>query len=165
MHFSTDLTPNLDSAANEHEIFLLSLYATRLCVCCVLLFLVRGGRACKLKKSAFSRIDHLWVFAEAALCADPTWLFMRAEHNHGTRLLMALLNFAPVPVFLVAVETSRAKTMACCVAFALMERSALAMVVGGVYAPLFLMSCRPLWVAADVFANKVKEKKNNLYIV
>ena len=153
--------------ATDHDLFLWSLYTTRVCVCVVLLFLFRSNRACRLKRQIFTPCtDHVWIFAEVMLCAAPL-----SERPPLQSMALAILNFVPVPLFVMAAEQGERGMCACCVLFALLQRSAMAVVVGGAYAPLFLLACRPLWVGAAVYAEGVehdrkhRKKKDRMFVV
>jgi len=100
------------------------------------------------------------------LCAAPL-----SERPPLQSMALAILNFVPVPLFVMAAEQGERGMCACCVLFALLQRSAMAVVVGGAYAPLFLLACRPLWVGAAVYAEDVehdrkhRKKKDRMFVV
>ena len=157
----TDYRPTY--AVSDHDLFLWSLYTTRACVCVVILFVLRSGRACRLRRGLFERADHAWILCEVLLCAQPPPLLVAEAHRRESLWTAAAcaLTFLPVPLFVTTAERGNGTACACCVLFALLQRSAMAAQGRLIYGLLFLLAFRPLWIGAAVYTEDAKVHREN----
>ena len=174
-------------ATYDQELFLWSLYTTRVCLCVVLLFTLRPGRGCRLRRSLFSRVDHVWMMAEVLACANPT-----ADSKQPFRAMLTTASaFAPVPVFLYCAENQRPSSAGACVLFSLLQRTTMLMLAVGrardqdqdssrhtlaelcALCVLCALACRSLCVGASVYVQSddavrnqsVKKKRRLIFTV
>lgn len=142
--------------------------ATLLLLLCVV---VRGARACKLRRGVFGPADSLWITLDVLLCANPLWRLPRDPATHLGALFRStrwsLFMFCGVPLFVALAERRRRGLAALVVVCMTLQRSTAALLTHSPnHVGLAILALRPMWLVASlVVAARPDRRRGSQHVV